>query len=520
MTRHTRRSAPRALTAAALVVAAASLLPAVYLLAREGFSLGLLGEQLSAPSTGPLIWNTIQLLILVGISCVVLGVGLAVLVARTDIPWRRVWIVGFTLPLGVPSFVGSYTWVATSYRVAPSSTFIYGLRGAWIVLTLALFPYVFLPTLVALRGLDPAQEETARSLGDSAWRAFTKVTLPRLRIAIAGGLLIISLHLLAEFGALQMLRYETLTTAVVNRATVLGSPEAARALAVVLAVGAIGILVLDRLIRGSGRDDKVGEAPARTTSPWRLSRMRWPSVGLAGVVVMASLGVPLYATAAGIVPYFTRSTSAVVDWDLLAQSGFNTAKYALAAALGATVVAFPVSLISVRFPGPVSVFAERSVWVAHALPGVIVALSLVYLSVRFAYPLYQTSTLLVIAYVVMFLPLAVAAQQVGVAQASGQLEEVSRSLGDGPWRTFKRVTLPLVAPAAATGAMFVALDAGKELTTTLLLHPTGENTLATALWGTTKGEVLDFTAAAPYGVLLLIIGAVPAVLLARRTLRG
>lgn len=248
--------------------------------------------------------------------------------------------------------------------------------------------------------------------------------------------------------------------------------------------------------------------------------MRWPSVGLAGVVVIASLGVPLYATAAGIVPYFTRSTSAVVDWDLLAQSGFNTAKYALAAALGATVVAFPVSLISVRFPGPVSVFAERSVWVAHALPGVIVALSLVYLSVRFAYPLYQTSTLLVIAYVVMFLPLAVAAQQVGVAQASGQLEEVSRSLGDGPWRTFKRVTLPLVAPAAATGAMFVALDAGKELTTTLLLHPTGENTLATALWGTTKGEVLDFTAAAPYGVLLLIIGAVPAVLLARRTLRG
>ena len=346
-----------------------------------------------------------------------------------------------------------------------------------------------------------------------------KVTLPQLRVAIAGGSLIISLHLLAEYGALQMLRFETLTTAVVARATVLGSPEAARALAVLLAVGAVGVVALDRLLRGPSSSAKVGASVSRVSMQWRLGAIRWLLLAVCIAVVVLSLGVPLYATLLGLWGY-VGSGGATVDWSLLVHSVANTARYGLLAAVGATVAALPVSMISVRYPGPVATLSERATWVAHALPGVIVALSLVYVSVRWAYPLYQTSYLLVIAYVIMFLPLAIAAQQVGVAQASSSLEEISRSLGDGPWRTFRRVTLPLLLPAAATGAVFVALDVGKELTTTLLLRPTGQHTLATALWSTTEGEVLDFTAAAPYGVALIIIGAIPATVLARRTLRS
>lgn len=513
------RRTPPLLGLAAVTVAVASLSPAAYLLLREGFSFSLLRAQLSAPSTWPLLWNTVQLVLVVGSSCIVLGVGLAVVVTRVDVPLRTMWVVLLTLPLGVPAFVGSYTWVATSYRLWPSSSFIYGLRGAWIVLTLALFPYVFLPTVVALRGLDPAQEEAARSLGDGALRAFVRITLPQLRVAIAGGSLIIWLHLLAEYGALQMVRYETLTTAVVARATVLGAPEAARALAVLLAVAAIGLVLLDRALRGRSESPRVAETTARASTNWYLGWYRWPLLLLCAVVVLAALGVPLYATVAGLRNYFGAGRSHA-DWSLLGTALVNSARYGLLAALGATVVALPVSLISVRHPGPIATLAERATWIAHALPGVIVALALVYMSVRWIYPLYQTSYLLVAAYVIMFLPLAIASQQVGVAQASSALEEISRSLGDGPLRTFRRITLPLLVPAAATGAVLVALDVGKELTTTLLLHPTGEHTLATALWSTTEGEVLDFTAAAPFGVALIVIGAVPATILARRTLRG
>jgi iron(III) transport system permease protein len=508
---------PLSLLVPGTIVALASLAPVAYLVLREGFDLAQLRRQLEAPSTMPLLGHTITLALGVTVASVVLGVGLAVLVARTTLPFPRLWTVLFTLPLGVPAFVGAYAWVAMNNRYLPTSTHIYGRNGAIGILSLMLFPYVFLPVLTALRNLDPAQEEVARSLGWSAPATFLRVTLPHLRAPIAGGALIISLHMVAEYGALQLLRYQTLTTAIVQRATVLGAPEAARALAVVLAVLALGFLGLERLVRGQARPVRSGGGAARPPTRWSLGWATPLWLAASGALVVAALGVPVAATVLGLVD--RGSGAASVDWSLLWASAANTARFGFGAALLATVVALPISLLTTRHPGRLSAALERSTWVAHALPGVILALALVYLSVRWAYPLYQTTPLLIIAYVVLYLPLALAGQQVGLGQASRSFEDVSRSLGLGPLRTFARVTLPLALPAIATGALLVALDVGKELTTTLLLRPTGKDTLATALWTTTNGEVLDFTAAAPYGLVLLLVGAVPAAFLARRALR-
>ncbi|OBJ73655.1 hypothetical protein A5643_03605 [Mycobacterium sp. 1274756.6] len=513
-----RRRSPLTLTVLGLLIAAAAISPAAYLLLRAGFSIPLLRSQLAAPTTVPLIWNTLWLLILVCGCTAVLGLGLAVLIARTTLPLPRLWTVLFTLPLGVPTFVGSYAWVAFFYEYFPRSELIFGLGGAAAVLTVTLFPYVFLPVLTALRRLDPAQEEAARALGRGPVSAFLHITLPQLRPAIATGVLIIGLHVLAEFGAVEMLNYSTLTTAIVQRATVLGMPESARALAVVLAGGAIVLLLLDRLLRGRAYPLRSGRGAARPPLRWRLGPTAPLFVVACSAVAAGALAVPLWVTASGLVRRAGGAGSAL-DWAALAAATTNTAQWAGAAALVATAAALPVTVLAVRYPGRLSTAIERATWIAHALPGVIMALALVYLAVRWAYPLYQTSALLVAGYVVMFLPLAIGAQQVGIAQASPRLEEMSRSLGKGPLQTFARVTAPLALPAIGVGALLVALDAGKELTTTLLLRPTGEHSLATALWSTTEGEVLDFTAAAPYGLALLIIGAVPAGLLARTTLR-
>ena len=514
-----RRRLPATLVIPGVLIALASLAPASYLLLRAGFSFSLLSEELAVPSTVPLIVNTVKLVAGVGLGSVLLGLGAAVLIARTTLPLPRLWTVLLTLPLGVPTFVGSYAWVAFSYRYFPESDLIFGLGGSTAILTLTLFPYIFLPTLTALRRLDPAQEEAARALGHGPLRAFVRVTLPQLRPAIATGLLIISLHLLAEFGAVQMLNYETLTTAIVQRTTVLGMPESARALAVVLAIGALLLLGMDRLVRGRATPVRTGGGTPRPPMKWRLGAATPVWLGLCSAVVLAALAVPLWVTASGIVDHLTGG-GGDIDWDQLWRSLANTAQWSLAAAGIATLCALPVSLLAVRHPGTVSVLVERSTWVAHALPGVIMALALVYISVHWLYPLYQTPSLLVIGYVVMFLPLAIGSQQVGIAQASVQLDEMSRALGKGPVQTFSRITLPLSLPAIGTGALLVGLDAGKELTTTLLMRPTGEHTLATSLWATTDGEVLDFTTASPYGLALLLIGAVPAVVLARSTLRN
>lgn len=515
-----RRTAriPRRLAAAGILVAAISISPVLYLLIRDGFSISRILAELDNPSTARLVTNTIQLVAGVGIVTSVLGVGTAMLVARTDLPFRRLWTVLFTLPLGVPTFVSAYTWVALSFRHAPRSTLIYGLKGPVIILSLGLFPYVYLPVLAALRGLDPSQEEIARSLGQGRFSTFLRITLPQLRPAIAGGMLIVALHILAEFGALQLLRYQTFTTAIVRRATELGSPQAARSLSVVLATGALLLLLLDRIVRGRPSPTRTGGGSARPAELWKLGRSRMLWFGGAATLSLLSLGVPLYVAVQGMSSRL-GSNANPIDWTRLGAAAGQTAKLAIVAALLATIAALPVSILAVRHPGRLSTAVERTTWVAHALPGVVIALSLIFIGARWLGPLYQSTTLLVLAYVVLYLPLAVGSQQVGIAHADRRYEEQARSLGRGPLTTFARITLPLASPAIAVGALLVALDVSKELTTTLLLRPTGTHTLATGLWGTTNGEVLDFAAAAPYGTVLLLIGAVPATLLARHALR-
>jgi iron(III) transport system permease protein len=520
--------APRLVVLAAAVVALASLAPAAYLVLREGFSFSVLATALSAPSTPELLLNTAVLVVTVGAASLVLGVGLAVLVVRTTLAAPRMWIVVFTMPLAVPGFVSAYTWVAASFRYVPQSTAIFGLGGSTLVLSLGLFPYVFLPTVAALRGVDAAQEEIARGLGHSRWRVWWTVTMPQLRVAISAGMLIVLLHVLAEFGALQLLNYSTLTTAIMQRVQVLGAPESGRALAVVLVGGAALVLVLERLVRGRRAQARVGRGVQRTAVRWSLGRARAAWTGLCGLVALLALGVPLYIAVVGLVNGLSGAAAgadallngpAGIDWGTLGSAALSTLELAVAAGVVATVVGLPISWLYARHPGRFATLAERSVWLAHSLPGVILALALVYLGVRWFRPLYQTPVMLVAAYVILFLPLAVGSQHVGLRAASKRLDEAAHSLGYGRIRTMLRVTLPLALPGVAAGGLFVLLDSAKELTTTLLLKPTGMDTLSTAMWSTTNGEVLDFTAAAPYGVALILVGVVPAYLLARRTLQ-
>lgn len=513
-----RRARPPVLTSAASsIVAAASLSPFVYLIVQHGVSPRLIYDEFTKPGVPELVWHTIELAVGVSVAGSVLGVGLALAVVRTNLVLRRLFTVLFVLPLAVPGFVSSYTWVALSLRFAPESRALFGFGGAVLVLTLATYPYIFLSAVAALRGVDAAQEEAARSLGHGPVGTFLRVTLPHLRPAIALGGLIVALHMFAEFGALQMLGFPTLTTAIVQRMTVFGDPNAARALSVVLAVLSVIVIALDVAVRGRVRSTRTGAGAPRSPRQWTLGWTQPLVLGVSILVVLAALGVPAYASVTGLI----RSLGANgpgIPWSELAQVTFTTTRLGLAAALAAIVVGFPIAYLAARHPGVLSALSERGIWIAHSLPGAILALSLVYVGVNWLHPLYLTSTMLVIAYVIMFLPLAVASEFVGLARAAREYELIARSLGDTPLWSTLRITLPLALPGIAVGALLVLIEVEKELTTTLLLHPTGTDTLSTALWATTNGEVLDFTAAAPYGITLILLAAIPAAILARRTL--
>ncbi|CAM3801593.1 ABC transporter permease [Nocardioides zeicaulis] len=455
------------------------------------------------PRIGELLTNTLTLTASCMAATALLGVVLAVLVERTDLPGRRAWHGLLVAPLAVPAFVNGYAWVSLDRSV-------HGFGGAFAVVTLSYYPLVYLPVVAMLRRLDPALEESAWSLGHSRARTLATVVLPQLRPALLGGALLVGLHLLAEFGALSLLRFPTFTTAIYDQYGSTFNGAAATAMAGVLVLLCLVLLLAELRLRGDRRYARIGRGAARTSVPLGLGAWRWPLLAtLAGVVVLA-VGVPAFS----LVRWLVVGTSTEFPLGDLTEALASTVVLALLGALATTVAAVPVVWLAVRHRGRVSTLIERSTYVANALPGIVVGLALVVASLRLVPPVYQTATLLVAAYAILFLPRAVVTVRAGLEQAPAVLDDVAHSLGTGPLETARRVTLPLIAPSLGAGAALVFLAISTELTATLMLSPIGTRTLATEFWS--ASSELRYGAAAPYALLLVLVSIPATVLLMRQ----
>jgi len=315
--------------------------------------------------------------------------------------------------------------------------------------------------------------------------------------------------LLAEYGAFEMLGYQTFTTEIYVELQAAFNSPAACALALVLVVLCLMLLTGEVYARGRGSRAQLTAPAAGGTGRVRLGRGLVPVLAGCLAVVVAALGVPVGT----IVYWLVRGgTSTLPAASVLVAAG-HTALYSAAAALVATAGALPVALLSLRHPGRLSMLIERSTYVVMALPGLVIALSFTFFAIHDALALYQSSTLLVLAYAVLFFPLALVGVRASVARTSLRLEEVGRSLGRRPLAVLARVTVPLAAPGLAAAFCLVFLSAVTELTTTLVLIPTGQQTLATQFWAYTTD--LSYGAAAPYAALMIAIAVVPTYLLAR-----
>jgi iron(III) transport system permease protein len=377
--------------------------------------------------------------------------------------------------------------------------------------TLSYYPFVYLPVVTALRGLDPALEESARALGSGAWATVARVVLPQLAPALLGGMLLVALHLLAEFGALQMLRFPTFTTAIYDQYRSTFNGHAANLLASVLVSGCLLLLLLELVARGRGRARyaRVGAGAARPARPARLGL--WTPLALLALasLVTLALGVPLWS----LIHWLRVGASTRFPLDTLTSTALSSIRLGALGAALTTLLALPVAWLSVRRRGVVTTLIERSTYVGHALPGIVVALAVVTVAIRYARPLYQTTLLLVLAYAILCMPLAMVSLRAAIAQAPPALEEAARALGARPLTAFWRVTLPLLAPGIGAAAALVFLAVATELTATLLLAPTGTSTLATRFWS--NASSVAYGAAAPYALLLIVISAPATWLLTR-----
>ncbi len=507
--------APAVVWVPAVMVAGAMLLPLVYLVVRTLGADSDAWDIIFRARTGEILARSLLLMVTVTAASLVIAVPLAWLTVRTDLQMRRVWSVVTALPLVIPSYVGGFLVVVA---LGPRGMLqglleglfgverlpeIYGFPGAALTLTLLSYPYVLLTVRAALWRMDPSLDEASRGLGRGGWSTFARVTLPQLRPALGAGALLVALYTLSDSGAVSLLGYETFTWAIYLQYQSAFDRGVAAALTLVLVGVAMGVLVLEATTRGRSRYYRSSPGTVRPIRRVYLGRWRWPAFGFCGVIATLALVMPL----AVLGYWLVRGLSAGEPLEFIWGRAVNSVYVSGIAAGVVVVAALPVALLAVRYRGWFSAAIDRVAYTGFALPGIVVALAVIFFGVTYVPVLYQRMGLLIFAYLILFLPTALGTLRTSLLQISPRLEEAGRSLGRKPLRVAATVTLPLAGPGILAGAALVFLVTIKELPATLLLSPTGFQTLATSVWASASEAF--FARAAAASLLLVLVASLP-----------
>ena len=483
----------------AVVAVLLSLIPFGYLLVRVfGAGFDSFVESIERTRTLELLANSLLLAIAVSLSAMLIGTLQAWIAVRSNLPGRKAFAVLAALPLAIPSYVAAYSWVA----VIPGFS---GFFAAWLLLTVGTAPLVYLSVSAALARFDSATEEVASSLGAGKFAVLRKVTWPNIKGATFSGGLLSALYVLSDFGAVSIVRYDTFTRAIYNAYRASFDRNLAATLALILVAVTVLVLVVES--RSKGRKP-IGTVIANRLNRIDLRVWKLPLVALLAGIASVSLVVPLASLTRWSIVGLPDT-----DWQEVSEALFSSIYLSVSGGMLTALLAVAIALVVVRFKTRLGFVLERSVWLTHATPGIVVALSLVFFSNQVAPWIYQTLLLVLIAYVALFLPNALSAISIPLSQSPISLDEVSASLGLTKLQTLRRVVLPIAGPGIFAATTLVILTVLKELPATLLLRPTGVETLATRLW--TETGVAAFSTAAPYALLLVLLAGIPAWLLNR-----
>ena len=500
---------PPLLWGAGLLIAALCAVPPAYLLLRAGQAPDAAWEVFTARSTLDLGVRTVLFAAVVTAAAAAIALPLAWLTTRSDLPGRRVLTVLTALPLAVPSYVGALVAISAlgprgllQQALEPLGVdrlpSIYGFWGAAAVLTLFTYPYLLLTLRPAMLALDPRLEELSYGLGHGRWTTFRRVVLPQLRPALTAGGLLVALYALSDFGAVSLMRFDSLTRAIFVRYESSFDRGGAAALALVLSTLALALVTFEVWSRGRARYHSVhgGQRPPPAV---RLGRWRWPALAFVVSVLALALALPAGVLGYWLVRGLAAGEAVTGVWDAALDSLLGAG---LAAAVAAAA-ALPVALLAVRHSRfPLSRPVEVLSYSGYALPGLVVALALVFVGINLG-PLYQSLWLLVAAYALLFLPQAVGATRVALIQVQPSMEDAARVLGRRPLQVFSTITAPLASRGIVAGAALVFMTTMKELPATLILAPIGFETLAVRVWSASS-EAFFARAALPALVLIAL----------------
>lgn len=499
-----QRRPPRFLMGIAVLCVALIALPLAYLVIR------LIGAGPEAIASALWRWRTLEtigtsaaLVVVTVLMSFMWAIPTAVILAKWRIRLGTVFLILMALPLTIPSYVAASAWIS----IFPGMS---GLWAASLVISLCCFPYISIPLIAALRSVDTTYDDVARSLGVSPLRSFMRVALPITWPAAAAGALLVALYTLAEFGTVAIFRVDAFTRVIYASYRASFDRVSAAVLAIVLVVLALLVVWAEARVRGRGQRWRTGSGTARMGHAAAMSARG--HLGAYGWLLIVS-GLALALPVGALLSQFLASRRNSVDVSELLGAVAGSVTSSVMGAVIALALALPVAVLASRYSTRFVRALDTGSFLGHALPGVVVGLSLVFFTLGVIPVAYQTLFTLAFAYAVLFAPKAIGSARSAFARVPPEMEQVARSLGRGPVSSWWQVTGRMAWPGIAAGALLVTLTAMKELPATLMLRPTGFETLATELWNRT--EVAAFGEAAPFALTLIVLAAVPAWLVSR-----
>lgn len=499
-------------------------------------------------SLPPMIENTLRLVFGVGIGTFGLGVGFAWLVTAYQFPGRALFDRLLILPLAVPGFIMGFVFMGTFDYAGPVQTQwrvwfgdaawfpdILSGSGVILVMTLVLYPYVYLLARAAFREQAASTFEAAQIMGYSRWQTFLRLVLPLARPSIAAGVTLAMLEALTDYGTVRFFGYPTLSEGVVRTWEGSYDREAATELATLLLVFAFGMIILERTLRGRRRYFQTGGASRRPLRV-RLHGWRgWLATGACTFLLGVAFILPLSQLVMWASAEIEEPTVGIVTWDLYLDYVQNSARLASIAAgiiIGlAVVVAHGVRAGSVHGKRLLPRFIARLVTLGYAMPSAVVAAGVLLLVAPIDHEVTDffeqhlgrtnpdllftgTTTSLMYAYVVRFMAVGFSSVDASLEKIKPSMEEAARTMGARPFRVLWRIHLPLISTGIAAGAILVFVDVMKEIPATLMLRPPfSADTLA--LWAYFLAAESFWQAASIPALSILVVGLLPVLLLMR-----
>jgi iron(III) transport system permease protein len=424
------------------------------------------------------------------------------------------------LPLAIPPYIGAFTyitllgpvgWVNKIFQAMGTSgpiVNIYGLWGGVLVLGLFTYPYILLIVGSALKGSDPALEEAARAAGLGPFGIFFRVTFPLLRPSLLAGALLVFLYALSDFGAVSLLRVDTFTTEIFHQLNTRFDQRNAAALSIILVILTAVVLMAQR--KSLGRRGFVQRrSGVRPPTIYPLGQWKAPVLCCTYLIIAGSVFLPV-----ALLLYQTGSPMSFLH-TLIAGHRYlwNSLWTATVAATAASGLGLFVAYLTQRRKGLAPLLLTSATQLGYAIPGTVLGLSLILLYNAYLPWIYGTAAMVIIGYLLRFLPQAVQGSTAAMIQVNRNLEEAARSLGRSTWQALREVTIPLIRPGIAAGWMLVFISSMKELAATLLLRPAGFDTLSVRIW--IASIEVDYAGAAATSLVLIAITALPLFLISR-----